>query len=142
MDLINHPPHYAADRNIEPIDVLEEFFFRDALLWQVGKYLARYGRKDNPLQDLQKAEWYINRRMDSGRQFLSYNPARFDSITAIMHDWYSKSGVTESVRLAMYYLLRCGAAEQEDEAYRHATMCRSYLALAVKEEKGRSNDLR
>jgi Protein of unknwon function (DUF3310) len=141
MDPVNHPPHYTQDRSIEPIDVLERFFFRDALLWQVGKYLSRYGRKDNPLQDLQKAEWYLNRRMSVDRPYSCHNPALIDMIPTILHDWYSKTNTTEAVRVALFNLLRCGSAENDDEAVGHAVLCRSWLELAINEEKAR-NDFR
>ncbi|MDR1252813.1 MAG: DUF3310 domain-containing protein [Treponema sp.] len=36
----------------------------DPLLWQVGKYIARAGRKGTVLQDLEKAEWYLRRRIE------------------------------------------------------------------------------
>jgi len=58
-DLVNHPPHYTHSK-IEPIDVIED--------WGLGyhdgnalKYIARYKHKGNPVQDLKKAVWYLNR---------------------------------------------------------------------------------
>lgn len=58
-DEINHPAHYTATK-IEPIDVIEEW----ALPFHLGntlKYLARWDKKGNPLQDLKKARWYLDR---------------------------------------------------------------------------------
>lgn len=58
MDMVNHPKHYSADRKYEPIDVIED--------WQLGfilgnavKYISRAGRKENAIEDLLKAKFYI-----------------------------------------------------------------------------------
>jgi hypothetical protein len=62
-DPVNHPGHYTFGR-FEVIDVLEDWFPADPLLWQVGKYIARAGRKGSLLEDLKKAAWYLNRRIE------------------------------------------------------------------------------
>ena len=65
-DLVNHPPHYTAGA-VEAIDVIEGAI-SDAwspatgyLQGQVLKYVLRLWLKGNPLEDAQKARWYINR---------------------------------------------------------------------------------
>jgi hypothetical protein len=63
-DLVNHPSHYTFGR-FEVIDVLEDWFSDDPLLWQVVKYLARARHKGNLLQDLEKAQFYLQRRIES-----------------------------------------------------------------------------
>lgn len=62
MDLINHPPHYCQGLLYEVIDVIED--------WKLGfheanavKYIARAKFKGNEVQDLEKAVWYLNRRI-------------------------------------------------------------------------------
>lgn len=66
-DMVMAPPHYtyAKDKlgGLEVIDILEAFFPDEPLLWQVGKYLLRAGHKGPMLQDLQKARWYLDRRI-------------------------------------------------------------------------------
>jgi hypothetical protein len=62
-DPVNHPGHYTFGK-YEVIDVLEDWFPADPLLWQVGKYIARAGRKGNTLEDLKKAAWYLKRRIE------------------------------------------------------------------------------
>ena len=63
-DVVNHPPHYMVG-GIETIDYMkakstpEEF--RGHLRLTAIKYLSRTGHKDNPVQDLKKAQWYLNR---------------------------------------------------------------------------------
>lgn len=61
-DNVNSPKHYTYGK-FEVIDVLQEFFPDDPLVWQVGKYIARYKHKGKPLEDLKKARWYLERRI-------------------------------------------------------------------------------
>ena len=59
--MVNHPPHYAA-KDPEPIDLIESWglSFHEA---NVVKYLARW-RTKNGLEDLRKAQWYLNRLIE------------------------------------------------------------------------------
>lgn len=66
-DLVNHPTHYTFGR-FEVIDVLQDWFPDDPLLWQVVKYLARARHKNNFLQDLQKAQFYLNRAIEEEKK--------------------------------------------------------------------------
>jgi hypothetical protein len=62
MSNINHPKHYTSGK-IEVIDFVEDqkLGFH---LGNVVKYICRSGIKnDDILQDLQKAQWYINRKI-------------------------------------------------------------------------------
>lgn len=61
-DLINHPPHYTAHPSgIECIEVTEWFGF---CVGNAIKYLWRAGLKsEDPIQDLQKARWYLDREI-------------------------------------------------------------------------------
>lgn len=64
QDLINHPPHYNSHpSNVECIDIIKHMDYR---LGSVIKYLWRAGLKDgNPtLQDLKKAQWYLNNKIE------------------------------------------------------------------------------
>ncbi|ERB55315.1 hypothetical protein N806_29745 [Rhodococcus sp. P27] len=63
MDLVNNPPHYQTESGLEAIDVIEAFFEDNHYLATTFKYIARAGKKDpdKTLQDLQKAQWYLNR---------------------------------------------------------------------------------
>jgi len=60
--LVDHPPHYTQGK-FEVIEVLEDWFLKDPLLWQVGKYIARSPHKGTELQDLEKAKWYLERKI-------------------------------------------------------------------------------
>ena len=58
-DEIEHPSHYTQGK-IEVIDFLidQDMNFMAA---NAVKYLCRYRFKGNPVQDLKKAKWYLNR---------------------------------------------------------------------------------
>ena len=69
-DEVNSPAHYTRGKQ-EAIDIIEEAI-KDApgpkegmLQAQVLKYLLRLWLKDNPEQDARKAQWYLNRLVDS-----------------------------------------------------------------------------
>jgi|TARA_R110000803_G_scaffold138382_2_gene205230 hypothetical protein len=63
-EMVNHPNHYGGEDNpYEAIKVIEN--------WDLGfnlgnavKYISRVGKKDNTLDDLKKASWYINREIN------------------------------------------------------------------------------
>ena len=61
-DLINHPPHYTAHPSgIECIDVVEHMGFN---LGNAVKYIWRADLKhETPIEDLKKAQFYINREL-------------------------------------------------------------------------------
>ena len=61
-DEVNRPAHYTFGK-FEVVDVLEDWFSHDPLLWQVGKYIARSAHKGHQLTDLRKAGWYLARRI-------------------------------------------------------------------------------
>lgn len=61
-DLVNRPPHYTSHPSgVECIEVTEHYNFN---LGNAIKYVWRAGIKSpNPLEDLRKAAWYINREI-------------------------------------------------------------------------------
>ena len=62
IDPVNHPPHYTHG-GIEVIDAIEAWGL-GYHLGNVVKYVARAKHKGNYLQDLQKAQWYLQREID------------------------------------------------------------------------------
>lgn len=62
-DPVNHPAYYA-DGNIEVIDYIEDKHL-GFCLGNAVKYISRAGKKDpdKEIEDLEKAVWYINRRI-------------------------------------------------------------------------------
>jgi hypothetical protein len=57
---VNHPAHYNFGQ-YEVIDVLDDWFPDSPYAWQIVKYVARAPHKGNELQDLRKAQFYLNR---------------------------------------------------------------------------------
>lgn len=67
-DNIHSPQHYISDNGLEALDVIEAFFHDNAFLANVFKYIARAGKKTPyPLEDLQKAEVYLQREIERVR---------------------------------------------------------------------------
>lgn len=63
MSQVNHAPHYGgANNQYEAIKVIEDWQL-DFCLGNVVKYISRAGKKDDMLQDLKKAKWYIDRKI-------------------------------------------------------------------------------
>lgn len=61
VDVVNHPPHYKVG-GIEVIDFIES----KGLTYNLGnvvKYVSRADHKGNKLEDLKKAQWYLNREV-------------------------------------------------------------------------------
>jgi len=65
-DMVNHPSHYTQG-GIECIDALTAMVtpYKDTvaatLAWQVVKYIWRHPFKFNTVEDLKKAQFYLNR---------------------------------------------------------------------------------
>ena len=62
--MVEHPPHYHAGSVYEAIRVIEAW----GLGFHLGnavKYICRANLKDNRLQNLQKARWYIDREIQN-----------------------------------------------------------------------------
>lgn len=64
IDLVNHPSHYT-DGAIECIEAIEAQLtteeYQGYLRGCCVKYLWRYRLKGQPLQDLEKCQWYLSR---------------------------------------------------------------------------------
>ena len=61
--MVNRPPHYNQS-NIECIDVIKaanregyQYYLQGVII----KYLWRYRYKNSAIEDLQKAQWYLDR---------------------------------------------------------------------------------
>ncbi len=67
--MVNHPSHYGGEENVyEVVKVCEAWDLdKDAYLFNVVKYVARAGKKnkDKEIEDLKKALWYLNRKIEN-----------------------------------------------------------------------------
>lgn len=66
--VVNHPNHYISETGLETIDVIEAFTFdlkgiEAVCTANILKYICRWKNK-NGLQDLKKAQWYLERLID------------------------------------------------------------------------------
>lgn len=60
-DVVNHPKHYTKHPSgIECIEITQHM---DFLLGNAMKYIWRAGLKGEVLEDLNKAKWYIERKI-------------------------------------------------------------------------------
>ena len=61
-DLVNHPDHYTSHPSgIECIQITEHMGF---CLGSAFKYIWRADLKDDAIQDLKKAKWFIDREIE------------------------------------------------------------------------------
>jgi len=67
-DNVNHPKHYTQG-GIECIDAIESSMtqqeFRGYLKGNIQKYIWRYELKKNPAEDLKKAQFYLNKLINT-----------------------------------------------------------------------------
>jgi len=68
VDMVNSPPHYnqTGIECIHAISAATDKGFRYYLQGNVMKYLWRFDYKDKPLEDLQKAQWYLEKLIEEG----------------------------------------------------------------------------
>jgi hypothetical protein len=70
-DNVNHPKHYTQHPSgVEVIQITEHMNF---CLGNAIKYIMRADYKNNPIEDLRKAEWYIKREIER-REKLTNKP--------------------------------------------------------------------
>lgn len=64
---VNHPAHYGGDTTYETVKVLGAWLtpeeFEGALVFNAVKYLSRW-RKKGGKQDVEKAQWYVNKLLE------------------------------------------------------------------------------
>ena len=76
QDMVNHPQHYKTKSGLEAIDVIEAFTdglqgYEAVETGNVLKYICRW-KKKNGLEDLKKAQWYLNRLISKLEKENSY----------------------------------------------------------------------
>ena len=65
-DMVNKPPHYQS-AEVECIDAIKAATgdgFGYHLAGTIIKYIWRYQHKGNPVQDLKKARWYLDKLIE------------------------------------------------------------------------------
>lgn len=65
---VNHPERYGGDITYECIKVLEAWMpkeqYKGFLRGNIIKYLCRVGKKDETVQELKKAKWYLEKLIE------------------------------------------------------------------------------
>lgn len=99
MSNVHHPEHYNTGK-IEVIDAIEDWRL-DFNAGNAVKYIARAGKKDRDkeIEDLQKAQWYLARKIVSLKKPQVDGPAP---------EPVSTSSSWPNLRLGGRYRLRCG----------------------------------
>ncbi len=62
FDSVQNPAHYTDGRKYEPVKVIEDWGL-DYHMGNALKYISRAGRKKSLIEDLQKAIFYLERRI-------------------------------------------------------------------------------
>ena len=60
-EAVDHPNHY--NKGIEVIDYIDSWDF-NFTIGNIIKYVSRHKHKANPLEDLKKAKWYLDRLIE------------------------------------------------------------------------------
>lgn len=68
-EMVSHPDHYQSVKGIEVIDVIEAFTesLTGVEAFDTGniiKYICRWKKKLDPIQDLEKVVWYTQHLID------------------------------------------------------------------------------
>ena len=65
--MVNHPAHYGGEDNVYEVIKVIEAWELDFHLGNTVKYISRAGKKgtDKELQDLKKALWYLQRKIEN-----------------------------------------------------------------------------
>jgi hypothetical protein len=66
-EMVNHPNHYGGESNLYEVIKVIEAWDLDFHMGNTVKYIARAGKKDptKELEDLTKAMWYLQRKIDN-----------------------------------------------------------------------------
>ena len=68
-DPVNKPAHYNLDGVIECIDYIKQVLGEDGFVaychGNMIKYQHRHRYKTNPVEDMEKAQWYLNKMLDA-----------------------------------------------------------------------------
>jgi hypothetical protein len=68
IERVDHPTHYGGAGNpYEAIKVIEAWGLGFSL-GNAVKYIARAGKKDDRLEDLKKARWYLDREIQNAEK--------------------------------------------------------------------------
>jgi len=71
-DAVNKPAHYNLGGGVECIDYIKQVLTLDGFIsycqGNMIKYQHRHGYKGNPVQDMEKAQWYLNKMLETMKE--------------------------------------------------------------------------
>jgi hypothetical protein len=115
-DVVNHPQHYEAESvtiTVQPIDLCEQCNFN---LGNALKYIFRYEHKGKPVEDLKKAQFYLNRFIEKHNDSkLNTNSIAFQLYhdRPFLKDWdASVSDIQNAAMVLKWVENRIGELEQ------------------------------
>lgn len=97
-----NPDYYTKGRRFQTIQVIEDWSLCHHLACAV-KYLSRAGRKGEPLLDLQKAEWYLQRELSTNNGCNKHPCSKtLLSLEEIIVDWQLSVHLGETLMAVKY----------------------------------------
>lgn len=84
MEKVNHPEYYGGEENPYEVIKIIEALDLNFHLGNVLKYIVRAGKKGSTteLEDLKKAQWYIERRIDIIENYICKEEGKYDTTLA------------------------------------------------------------
>jgi len=71
-DAVNKPAHYNLGGGVECIDYIKQVLTLDGFIsycqGNMIKYQHRHGYKGNPVEDMEKAQWYLNKMLEAMKE--------------------------------------------------------------------------
>ena len=71
-DPVNIPAHYKLGNGVECIDYIKQVLtpeeFKGYCHGNLIKYQHRHGYKGNPVEDIEKAEWYLRKMLETMKE--------------------------------------------------------------------------
>lgn len=71
-DPVNKPAHYNLAEGIECIDYIKQVLGEDGFIaychGNLIKYQHRHKYKSNPQEDMEKAQWYLNKMVETMKE--------------------------------------------------------------------------
>ena len=138
--MINNPSHYGgADNPYEAIKIIEAL----GLNFNLGntlKYIARAGKKDEVIQELKKAAWYLNREISNLEVQDAILPNKEGSGIEIFEGYYIKANSPEEYKTLYKYLFGVELHPDEgDGLYFHCVNAEGDYEIHSEPLKGYSN---
>lgn len=136
-DNINHPDHYCYG-GIETIEYIKAKLspeeYRGYMKGSVIKYLSRAGHKDDVIQDLKKAQWYLNRLIQVTKlpfrptlgetyyriRFSKWN--RGEQVEIFKGEWEGDSIDYVNLKVGNAFRTKAEAEAHKNEVYKNLTI--------------------